>query len=544
MKASDLFVAQLEEEGVEYIFGLPGEENLDLLESLRTSRIKLIVTRHEQAAAFMAATYGRLTGKPGVCFSTLGPGATNLVTGVAQAQLIGAPFISISGQKALIDNWQARFQLVNAIRMMEPLCKKAVSITDPGMIPTVLRNAFKHAEADKPGAIHIELPEDVAEEETEATVQKRSEIKIPYPDPEAVKRASIMICGAKNPLIIVSSGANRKAITEELENFVENTGIYLVHTQMGKGVVPDDCSYSLFATGIHARDYVNCGIDGADLIITIGYDIVEYPPYLWNSTLDKQIINIDFVESVPDRYFNPTVEVIGDIASSIRELAASIPEKREFPIFEHTRNFIKEKINGAARKSYPPIPQAVVQSVRKVLGREDIITLDNGIYKLWFARLYKTYAPNTVLLDNALATMGAGLPSGITAKLLHPERRVLAICGDGGFMMNCQELETAIRYEIPVVVLILNDNGFGFIKWKQKKMHFENFGLNYGNPDFSLFARSFGAVGIRIKEDDDLAEVLEKAFSLNKVAVIECPIDYSVNYETFSIELGKLTCKF
>lgn len=544
MKASDLFVAQLEEEGVEYIFGLPGEENLDLLESLRTSRIKLIVTRHEQAAAFMAATYGRLTGKPGVCFSTLGPGVTNLVTGVAQAQLIGAPLISISGQKALTDNWQARFQLVNAVRMMEPLCKKAVSITDPGMIPTVIRNAFKHAEAERPGAIHIELPEDVAEEETEATVQKRSEIKIPYPDSEAIKRAATMICEAKNPLIIVSSGANRRAVTEELEDFVGRTGIYLVHTQMGKGVVPDDCSYSLFATGIHARDYVNCGIDGSDLIITIGYNIVEYPPYLWNRTLDKKIINIDFVESVPDRYFNPTVEVIGDIASSIRELAASIPEKREFPIFEYTRSFIEEKINAAARKSYPPIPQAVVQSVRKVLGREDIITLDNGIYKLWFARLYKTYAPNTVLLDNALATMGAGLPSGITAKLLHPERRVLAICGDGGFMMNCQELETSIRYGIPVVVLILNDNGFGFIKWKQKKMHFEDFGLDYGNPDFSLFARSFGAVGIRIKEDDDLAEVLERAFALNKVAVIECPIDYSVNYETFSIELGKLKCKF
>ncbi|HWQ48284.1 MAG TPA: acetolactate synthase large subunit [Methanosarcina sp.] len=544
MKASDLFVAQLEEEGVEYIFGLPGEENLHLLESLRTSRIKLIVTRHEQAAAFMAATYGRLTGKPGVCLSTLGPGATNLVTGVAQAQLIGAPLISISGQKALTDNWQARFQLVNTVRMMEPLCKKAVSITDPGMIPTVIRNAFKHAEAERPGAIHIELPEDVAEEETEATVQKRSEIKIPYPNPEAVKRAATMICEAKNPLIIVSSGANRKAVTEELEGFVGRTGIYLVHTQMGKGVVPDDCSYSLFATGIHARDYVNCGIDGADLIITIGYDIVEYPPYLWNRTLDKQIINIDFVESVPDRYFNPTVEVIGDIVSSIRELAASIPEKREFPIFEHIRSFIEEKINAAARKSYPPLPQAVVQSVRKVLGREDIITLDNGIYKLWFARLYKTYAPNTVLLDNALATMGAGLPSGITAKLLHPERRVLAICGDGGFMMNCQELETAIRYGIPIVVLILNDNGFGFIKWKQKTMHFEDFGLDYGNPDFSRFAESFGAVGFRIKEGDELAEVLERAFALNRVAVIECPIDYSVNYETFSIELGKLTCEF
>lgn len=544
MKASDLFVAQLEEEGVEYIFGLPGEENLDLLESLRTSRIKLIITRHEQAAAFMATTYGRLTGKPGVCFSTLGPGATNLVTGVAQAQLIGAPLVSISGQKALVDNWQARFQLVDIVRMMEPLCKNAVSITDPGMIPTVIRNAFKHAEAERPGAVHIELPEDIAEEETDTVVQKRSDIKIPYPNLESVKKAANMICDAKNPLIMVSSGANRKAINDALGDFVERTGIYLVHTQMGKGVIPDDCIYSLFATGIHARDYVNCGIDGADLIITIGYDIVEYPPYLWNKTLDKQIINIDFVESVPDRYFNPIVEIIGDVAVSIRELAACIPEKREFTIFENTRRFIEEKINPVVKKSYPPIPQAVVQSVRKVLGREDIIALDNGIYKLWFARLYKTYAPNTIILDNALATMGSGLPAGITAKLLYPERRVLAICGDGGFMMNCQELETAVRYGIHVVVLILNDNGFGFIKWKQKKMNFEDFGLDYGNPDFSLFAKSFGAAGFKIMEEDDLEEVLERAFSLNKVVVIECPIDYSVNYETFSIELGKLTCIF
>lgn len=544
MKASDLFVAQLEEEGVEYIFGLPGEENLDFLESLRTSKIKLIVTRHEQAAAFMAATYGRLTGKTGVCFSTLGPGATNLVTGVAQAQLIGTPFISISGQKALTDNWQGRFQLVDVIRMMEPLCKKTVSITDPGMIPTVIRNAFKHAEAERPGAVHIELPEDVAEDETDAVVQKRSKIKLPLSDPEAVKEAAAMISEAKNPLIIVSSGANREEITKELGDFARKTGIYLVHTQMGKGVVPDDCVYSLFATGIHSRDYVNCGIDGADLIITVGYNIAEYPPYLWNGKLDKKIINVDFVESVPDRYFNPTIEVIGDVASSIRELAASIPGKREFPFFERTRNFIEDKINTAPMRKYPPLPQSIVQSVRKALGREDIITLDNGIYKLWFSRLYKTYAPNTILLDNALAAMGGGLPAGITAKLLNPERRVLAICGDGGFMINCQELETAIRYGIPVVVLILNDNAFGFIKWGQKKMNFEDFGLDYGNPDFSLFAESFGAAGFKIREGDDLAEVLERAFSLNKVTVIECPIDYSVNYETFSIELRNLTCKF
>lgn len=543
MKASDLFVAQLEEEGVEYIFGLPGEENLDFLESLRTSRIKLIVTRHEQAAAFMAATYGRLTGRAGVCFSTLGPGATNLVTGVAQAQLIGAPLVSISGQKALTDNWQGRFQLVDIVRMMEPLCKKAVSITDPGMIPTVIRNAFKLAEAERPGAVHIELPEDVAEDDTDAFVQKRSEIKNPSPDPESVKEAVDMIREAKNPLIIVSSGANRKEITEELEYFTGKTGIYLVHTQMGKGVVPDDCIYSLFATGIHARDYVNCGIDGADLIITVGYNIVEYPPYLWNGQLNKKIINIDFVESVPDRYFNPTIEVIGDIASSIRALAEDIKEKREFPFFENIRLFVEEKINAAPREKYPPFPQSIVHSVRKALGREDIITLDNGIYKLWFSRLYKTYAPNTILVDNALASMGGGLPAGITAKLLYPEHHVLTICGDGGFMMNCQELETAIRYGIPIVVLILNDNAFGFIKWEQKTLHFKDFGLDFGNPDFSLFAESFGAVGIKVKEGDDLTEILEKAFSLNTIVIIECPIDYSVNFETFSIELKEISCR-
>ncbi|MFY1111573.1 MAG: acetolactate synthase large subunit [Methanosarcinaceae archaeon] len=543
MKASDLFVAQLEEEGVEYIFGLPGEENLDFLESLRKSKIKIIITRHEQAAAFMAAAYGRLTGKVGVCFSTLGPGATNLVTGVAQAQLIGAPFISISGQKALFDNWQARFQLVDVVRMMEPLCKKAVSIADPGTIPTVIRNAFKHAEAERPGAVHIELPEDVAEKETDAVVQRKAKIEIPYPEPAAIEKAATMICEAKKPLIIVSSGANRTSITDELEDFARKTGIYLVHTQMGKGVVPDDCPCSLFATGIHAHDYVNCGIDEADLIITVGYDIVEYPPYLWNRMLDKKIINIDFVESLPDRYFNPDLEVIGDIAASIREIAARIPGKREFPIFAATRAFIEGKINAYEGKSYPPLPHSVVQSVREVLGRKDIISLDNGIYKLWFSRLYKTYAPNTVLLDNALATMGAGLPAGIAAKMVNPDKRVLAICGDGGFMMNCQELETAIRYKIPVVVLVLNDNAFGFIKWKQKKMHFEDFALDYGNPDFARFAESFGATGFWVEEGDDLAEVLEKAFSLNKVVVVECPIDYSVNYETFSIELGNLVCE-
>ena len=316
MKASDLFVKQLEEEGVEYIFGIPGEENLDFLESLRTSTIKVIITRHEQAAAFMAATYGRLTGKAGVCFSTLGPGATNLVTGIAHAQLIGAPLISISGQKAMRENRQARFQLIDIISMMRPITKDAVTIVDPGMIPTVLRNAFKLARAERPGAVHIEMPEDIAGSETDAQVQKRGLMRRPSPDPKSLQRAAEMIKSAKNPLIILSSGANRNLITRQLMQFIQQTGIYAVHTQMGKGVLSDESQYSLFAAGIHRRDYVNCGIDQADLIITIGYNIVEYPPYVWNRDLGKKIMNIDFTESETDKYYNPQIEVIGDISCS------------------------------------------------------------------------------------------------------------------------------------------------------------------------------------------------------------------------------------
>jgi len=312
---------------------------------------------------------------------------------------------------------------------------------------------------------------------------------------------------------------------------------------MGKGVLSDDCSKSLFATGIHAQDYVNCGIDRADLIITVGYDIVEYPPYLWNRELNKQIINIDFRESVPDRYFNPELELIGEIATSLRELGNQVLQKRDFPVFEKMRALLEEKINSPAEKSFPPLPAEIVQSVRKVMAREDLISLDNGIYKLWFSRNYKTYASNTILLDNALATMGAGLSAALSAKLLFPEKKVLAVCGDGGFLMNGQELETALRYKIPVVVLILKDNAYGFIKWKQQKMHFEPFALDYGNPNFARFAESFGAAGFQVKEKDELAKVLNMAFALNKVAVVECPIDYSANYETFSVELGNLVCK-
>jgi acetolactate synthase-1/2/3 large subunit len=543
MKASDLFVKQLEEEGVEYIFGLPGEENLDFLESLRTSKIKVLITRHEQTAAFMAATYGRLTGKAGVCFSTLGPGATNLVTGVAQAQLIGAPLISISGQKAIRSNWQARFQLIDVVNLMRPVTKDSLSIVDPSTIPTVLRNAFKLAQAERPGAVHIELPEDVAESRTDATVQKRGLVRKPAPDPEALMRAADMINQSKNPLIILSSGANRNLITLQLIQFVEKTGIYAVHTQMGKGVLSDASDHSLFATGIHKRDYVNCGTDRADVIITIGYNIVEYPPYVWNKNLDKKIINIDFTEAETDQYYNPAIEVIGDISCSLRQLGELINGSKNGETFRAIRKFLDEKLSLDFKRQYPPTPQEVVWHVRDVLAHEDILTLDNGIYKLWFSRLYRTYKPNTFLLDNALATMGAGLPAAMVAKMIRSDRNVLSVVGDGGFMMNSREIETSLRYKIPIVILVLNDNAYGFIKWEQQAKGFANFGLDYANPDFVKYAESYGAVGMRVREGDDLSELLRRAFSLNTVVLIECPIDYSVNYETFSKELANIVCE-
>ena len=543
MKASDLLVRQLEEEGVEYIFGLPGEENLSFLESLRTSRIKVQITRHEQAAAFRAATYGRLTKKAGVCFSTLGPGATNLVTGIAHAQLVGAPLVAITGQKALRDNWQARFQLIDVVDLMSPITKKAVSVTDPNAIPTVVRNAFKLAQAERPGAVHIELPEDVAESATNAAVQSPGAFRRPSPDAKAVALAAELINGARHPLILLSGNANRRLIAEELVRFMEKTGIHAVHTQAGKGVVSDASVYSLFTTGMHRRDYVNCGLDRADLLIAIGYHVVEYPPYVWNSKLDKKIVHIDFAEAEVDRYYNPVLEVVGDVSLALRLLGPLIAPRTDDRVFPAIRAFLTGKLDRPFERRFPPTPQEVIRHVRNVLAPDDIVALDNGIYKPWFCRLYKTYKPNTFLVDNALASMGAGLPAAMTAKMLNPERKVLAVVGDGGFMMSAQELETALRYDIPVVVLILNDDAFGFVKWEQQAKGFPSFGLDVGNPDFPKFAESFGAAGFLVREGDDLSEVLREAFALKRPAVVECPIDYSVNYATFSQELANVTCE-
>ncbi len=545
MRASDLFVRQLEEEGVTHVFGVPGEENLDLLDSLRTSKIQLVVTRHEQAAAFMAATFGRFTGKAGVCLATLGPGATNLVTGIAHAQLCGFPLLAITGQKGLRENWQGAFQIVDVPDMMRPLTKSARIITAPRKVVSVVHDAVHLAESERPGATHVELPEDVAgEETTDMPVHRRMPIQAPAPDQTYVDEAKVLLKTARRPFLIVSGGANRTGVSEALTAFADRTGIPVVSTQMGKGVLRDDHPCSLFATGIHKRDYVHCGLERADLVITLGYDIVEHPPRVWNPEGKKTIIHVNAVSPRSDEFYNPRCSLVGDLRKSLEALAEGFtPAPSRAAEVKRLKDFLVQHLHDHDTDSrFPLIPQRIVADVRSVMGREDVVSLDNGIYKIWFARCYPTYSPLTMLVDNALATMGAGLPVAMAVHMLHPKKRVLAVCGDGGFMMNSQELETAVRLKMNVTVLILNDNAYGFIRWKQANMGYADFGMQLGNPDFVKYAEAYGAKGYRVEKTEDLKVLLEQSFSEPGVKLVECPIDYSENLRVFNEELEKLVC--
>ena len=545
MKATDLFVRCLEAEGVEYVFGVPGEENLDLLESLRGTSIEVIVTRHEQAAAFMAATYGRLTGKVGVCLSTLGPGATNLVTGIAHAQLNGIPLLAITGQTGIRKNATADFQVIDVVNMMRPITKRTAQIQGPGSIPKEIRAAIKVATTERQGACHLELPEDVAAEELDDSARplppgliRRSEA-----DPKAVRQAAEKVRSAKLPIILVSSRGQRNLVSKNLRLFADATGIHVIHTQLGKGVLGDDHPCSLFAFGIHRRDYVNYIVDRADLVICVGYQTLEYPPSLWNPGVDRDILNVDFVPANTEVSFNPAVELVGDISSSLamlqEELDGYRSDNRQLVPFKLSLER-KLFVDGSTNDSFPMRPRRIVRDVRHVLAPEDILCLDNGIYKLWFSRHFPTYQIGTFLIDNTLASMGAGLPTALAAKLVHPERRVLAVVGDGGFLMNSQEMETAVRLGLSVVVLLLNDDAFGFIKWKQRSMGFENYCMDLGNPDFQRYAESYGARGFRVESADGLVPVLEEAFEGEGPALVECRIDYSENTKIWSEELDDL----
>jgi len=545
MKASDMFVKALEKEGVKYIFGIPGEENLDFLNSLRKSNIKLILTRHEQAAGFMAATHGRLTGKVGVCLATLGPGATNLVTPAAYAQLGAMPMMMITGQKPIKKSKQGQFQIVDIVNMMRPLTKYTKQIVDANNIPSFVRESIRVAEEERPGAVHLELPEDVAAEDGEERYFKNSNARRPDASKKVVDEAVELIAKAKKPLLLIGAAANRNRTSKALRKFVDNTGIYFFDTQMGKGVVDERSPFFLGTAALSEHDYLHCAIGQADLIINVGHDVIEKPPFFMNDNGVK-VIHINNFSAMVDDVYYPQLEVVGDIAASVERIARGIKSKKVSRprIFQKIKKGLEKNIfDKSDDERFPIIPQRIVSDIRKAMPDDGIVTLDNGVYKIWFARNYYAYKPNTLLLDNALATMGAGLPSAIGAKIVEPKKKVLTVCGDGGFMMNSQEIETAVRLKLDLVVVILRDNAYGMIKWKQAGMGFKNWGLDYGNPDFVKYAESYGAFGHRVHSNKELYENLDECINSKGVHLIEVPVDYSENEKVLIEELSNLTCE-
>lgn len=549
MNASDLFIKALENEGVEYIFGIPGEENLDLLEALRKSdKIKLILTRHEQGAGFMAATYGRLTGKVGVCVSTLGPGATNFATAAAYAQLGAMPMLMITGQKPIKKSKQGRFQIIDIVRMMRPMTKYAKQIVNGNNVPSVVREAFKIATTERPGAVHIEFPEDIsAEEDIDDNIYPVQEFQYPTAHKKAIADAVKMIEKAKRPLLCIGNAANRDEISSALTDFVNETGIPFFSTQMGKGVVDENHKLCLSTAALSKDDFIHCAIERADLIINVGHDVIEKPPFFMeNEEGATKVLHVNFFPSEVDDTYFPQLDVVGDISSSIEKITNDISKQEhwDFDYYVRLADEIRNRLSkyfGDTR--FPILPQRAVRTIRQTLtSDDDIVTLDNGVYKIWFARNYRCAKPNTLLLDNALATMGAGLPSGMAAKMVNPESKVVAVCGDGGFMMNDQEMETAVRLGLDLTVIILNDNAYGMIKWKQTGMGFDTFGLDLGNPDFVKFAESFGAKGYRPESCEEFEETLEKCVNSKGVHLIDLAVDYSLNHSILNDLLANKTC--
>ncbi|HKT84947.1 MAG TPA: acetolactate synthase large subunit [Novosphingobium sp.] len=547
-KASDLFVECLEAEGVEYIFGVPGEENLDFLDSLsRSKKIRLILTRHEQAAGFMAATYGRHTGKAGVCLSTLGPGATNFVTAAAYATLGGMPMLMITGQKPIKKSKQGRFQILDVVSMMGPITKYAHQMASSDNIPSRVREAVRIAEEEKPGATHLELPEDIADEHTDSRPVPRSVVRRPTADVKSIAQAVAALEKAKRPLLVIGAGANRKMTSKMLCEFVEKTGIPFLTTQLGKGVIDEGHANFLGCAALSAGDFVHRAIEDADCILNIGHDVIEKPPFFmhnYGSADDRVVIHVSTKTAEVDPVYFPHVEVIGDIANAmwqIKEAITPSPEWDFTAMLDFRRAEIGHTDKLAADTRFPIFPPHLVQQVRDALPDDAIICLDNGVYKIWFARGYCARLPNTVLLDNALATMGAGLPSAMASAMVYPDRKIMAICGDGGFMMNSQELETAVRLGLNLTVLILNDSAYGMIRWKQANMGFADFGLTYNNPDFVKYAESYGAHGYRVESAEHLRDLLAHCRDTPGVHLIDCPVDYSENDRILNTEIKELS---
>ena len=543
-KASDLFIQCLEEEGVEYVFGVPGEENLDFLDSLsRSTKIKLILTRHEQGAGFMAATYGRHTGKVGVSLATLGPGATNLVTAGAYAQLGGMPMMMITGQKPIKSSKQGRFQILDIVDMMRPLTKFTHQIASADNIPSRVREAVRLAQEEKPGAVHIEFPEDIADEQSDSTPLKASLIRRPVPDEKSIRAAVARIERAKSPLLVIGAGANRAMTSRMLTQLVEKTGIPFVTTQLGKGVIDERNPKFVGCAALSSGDFVHAAVAAADVIVNVGHDVIEKPPFFMR-TGGTEVIHVSFRSAEVDPVYFPQIEVVGDIANAIWQIKEHIMPQPTWD-FARMMKARAAEIEHAASLSgdmrCPIYPPYLVEQIRQLMPSNGIICLDNGVYKIWFARNYRAHMPNTVLLDNALATMGAGLPSAMASAMVYPDHKVMAICGDGGFMMNSQEMETAVRLKLNITVLILNDNSYGMIRWKQANMGFKDWGLTYNNPDFVKYAEAYGAKGHRVTSAKQLPELLKSCLDTPGVHLVDCPIDYSDNDRILNKEIRKLS---
>lgn len=542
-KASDLFVAALEAEGIQYVFGIPGEENLDLVESLRQSGIQLVLTRHEQAAGFMAATVGRLTGRAGACLATLGPGAANLVTAAAYAQLGAMPMLMITGQKPIRSSRQGHFQIVDVVAMMKPLTKFTRQLVSADIIPARVREAVRRAEEERPGATHLELPQDIAGDQTEASLIPPSHSRRPLAEHKAIERAVAAIRDARHPLLMVGAGANRKTTARMLAAFIDKLGIPFFSTQMGKGVIDETGPLWMGTAALSDGDFVHRAIDAADCIINIGHDVIEKPPFFMREG-KRTVIHVNYSSAVVDPVYFPQVEVVGDIANAVWQLSEALePQPHwDFSCFDRARDALHGQLAERADDTrFPMVSQRLVADMAAVLGADDIISLDNGLYKLWFARNYRCRRPNTLLLDNALATMGAGLPAAMAACMVHPDRKVVAVCGDGGFMMNSQELETAVRLKLDLVVIVLRDDAYGMIKWKQSHEDYPTFGMDYGNPDFVKYAESYGARGHRVTAADAFAPLLRDVLEGPGVDLIELPIDYSDDDRILNEDIPRLS---
>ncbi len=549
MKAAELFVKCLENEGVQYIFGLPGEENVEFMMALENSPIKFILCRHEQGAAFICDVYGRLTGQAAVCLGTLGPGATNLVTGVADANMDRSPMVVITGQTDSVRQHKESHQNMDVVAMFRPITKWAQPILHSSNIPEVVRKAFKLATQEKPGACHIELANDIASFDAENKPLKVNSPRRPVPDTTLINQAMDLLYKAKRPIILAGNGAIRKRASKQLRLFVEKTGIGVISTFMGKGAVSRESPQCLFTIGLQARDYTWYAINESDLVITLGYDLVEYPPSIWNNSTENnaKIIHIDFLPAEADSYYQADVEIVGDLANTIWQLNerfsySATPDydltyqaKYRKMMLEDFAEFKDDDSQGTIK------PQKILWDLREAMGPEDILLSDVGAHKMWVARYYHCDEPNTCLISNGFCSMGFALPGAIGAKVVHPNSKVVAVCGDGGVLMNIQELETARRIGANIIVIIWEDNEYGLIKWKQENQFNKHTDLTFNNPDFVKLAESFDCVGIRVENSADFKPALERAFAADKPVLLSLPIDYREN-ALLTKRLGRIRC--